>query len=170
MKRLLSRIFDIGMEFLSSTALFVMFCIVMYGIYARYFVTRPGYWIEELARYCMFAMTMIGAAAAVAKDIHPALTFTTSGLKGAKKFIVDMWVEILLLTTLAILLYAGWITVMESRRIRTVGLRIYYSRIYFFIPLGCAFMGVATLRRLAKLWRERRNAGAPPPAKIEGES
>jgi TRAP-type C4-dicarboxylate transport system permease small subunit len=169
MKRLLSRVFDAGIEFLSSMALLVMFCVVMYGIYARYFVTRPGYWIEELARYCMFAMTMIGAAAAVTKDIHPALSFVTSGLKGAKKFVVDMWVEILLLATLAILFYAGWITVMESRRTRTVGLRIYYSWIYFFIPLGCLLMGVATLRRLAKVWLKRKNSLAPP-ARTEGES
>ena len=160
MKHTLSRAFDILTEFISSFALLVMFCVVMYGIYARYFVTRPGFWIEELARYSMFAMTMIGAAAALSKDIHPALTAVTAYLKGTAKFVVDMWVEILLLATIVILFYAGTELTLESRRMRTVGLRIYYSRIYFFIPLGCAFMAIATLRRLAARWRERGN-GAP---------
>ena len=161
MKRVFFLGFDIVIEFLSSLALFVMFCVVIYGIYSRYFVSRPGFWIEELARYSMFAMTMIGAAAALSRDLHPALTVLTGGLKGAAKFAVDVWVEILLLTTVAILFYAGTEFVLESRRIRTVGLRIHYSRIYFFIPLGCVFMAITTLRRLAARWRERKNSLAP---------
>lgn len=161
MKQALSRAFDVVTELLSSFALLVMFCVVMYGIYARYFVSRPGFWIEELARYSMFAMTMIGAAAALTKDIHPALGVFTSGLKGTAKFVVDMWVEILLLATVAILFYAGTEFTLESRRIRTVGLRIYYARVYFFIPLGCVFMGISILRRLAARWREYWNAATP---------
>ena len=164
MRRRLSHFFDGGIELLSSMALFVMFCVVMYGIYARYFVSRPGFWIEELARYCMFAMTMIGAAIAVSKNTHPALTFVTSGLKGTAKLVVDAWVEILMLATIAILFYAGGEMTLEAKRVRTVGLRIYFSRIYFFIPFGCFLMAAAVIRRVLARWRV--DAESPAPGEI----
>lgn len=176
MRRFVAGLFAGLVELLSSLALVVMFFVVMYGICARYMVSRPGFWIEELARYCMFFMTLIGGAAAMADDLHPSLAFVTDRLKGWARFAVGVWVELLLLLSLGLLLAAGWEMMMESTRMRTVGLRIRYSYVYAAIPLGCLLMLAAVVRRLAATIRKRPGASgesdlpAPPqyPAEAPG--
>ncbi|MDR3078225.1 MAG: TRAP transporter small permease [Planctomycetota bacterium] len=154
--KILAAAFDGFAELFSSLALFAMFCVVIYGIYARTFTERPPFWGEELARYCMFYMVMLGSAIAIKSDTHPALTFLADFARGTWRFVIDVWVELVVLLSIILLFYAGWEMMLEARRARTASLRIYFSRIYFAIPLGCLLMGIATLRRLHAVWRRRR--------------
>ena len=169
MKKIIKAIFQIfdGLtELLSSLCLFAMFVVVAYGVYRRHMTANAPFWTEELSRFLMLYMVMIGGAAALTKDIHPALTFITSGFKGVWKFIVDMWVELLVLLTLILLFYGGVDFMEGARRGRTAALRIYYSRVYFAVPLGCAFMGIAALRRLFILLFGKKPKNEDEPAEI----
>ncbi len=155
MKKIIGAVFNGGIELLSSLFLVAMFGTVIYGVYMRHFATRPPFWTDELARYCMFYMVMIGAAACIRENIHPALTFLTDGMRGGWRLVRDLWVEILILLTIVLLFYGGYEMMLDAKRARTAALRLYYSRVYFAIPLGCALMGLATLWRVFTTLRDR---------------
>ena len=161
MKKILIAIFEGFTELFSSLFLFAMFAVVIYGIWARIFTERPPFWGEELARYCMFYMMMLGAAIALQRDTHPSLTFLTDFARGAWRFAIAVWVELVVLAAIALLFYSGWEMMTEARRARTASLRIYFSRVYFAVPLGCLLMGVAAIRRLCAVWRRRKAERGP---------
>lgn len=165
----LARIFDGMVELLSSLFLIIMFATVTFSVYSRYMISKPTFWTDELARYCMFFMVMTGSAAALRKNTHPALTFVTEGLKGAGRIVLRYWVVLLVFATVALLFWAGWEFMMDARRAKTAALRIYYSRVYFAIPMGCVLMGIVLLRKLHTTVRGGDPLGMSESEAEEGE-
>lgn len=158
MKKIIGMVYNGAIELFSSLFLVVMFCVVVYGVAMRHFSSRPPFWTDELARYCMFYMVMLGSAVCIRDNIHPALTFITDGMKGGWRVVRDMWVETLVLLTVVFLFYGGYEMMVDARKARTAALRMYYSRVYFAIPLGSALMGIACVARIIGVIKGRKDA------------
>ena len=64
---------------LISLLLILMFTIIIIGIFFRYIINIPIFGTEELARYIMFYMVMLGSAVAFREKKHPALLLNRHG-------------------------------------------------------------------------------------------
>lgn len=144
LERVLIR-FNLFLEYLLSGLVYGIFAILLLQVLYRYVLNFPLYWVEELAKYMMIYITMIGAAIAYRNEGHPRLTilyhrFSQPGL---------LWYELSLRVPVAIFLivlikvgygYAGsnsWIT--------SPGLQISFFWPFMGIPIGASCVLIVLL-------------------------
>lgn len=65
---------------LMAVALIVMLCSMLYQVFGRYVLDRAPSWSEELSRYLMVWMTMLGSAAVLRSGGHISVTTLTDTL------------------------------------------------------------------------------------------
>ena len=140
------------LESLTSFFLFSMFAVVLFGIIARYIMSYPVFWTDELARYLMFYVVMLGSAIALRENSHPSLTFVVEKLPGAFRMIWEIVLYLLIAIVLFVIILGGFEQVEDSMIKKTAALRISYSVVYFGFPLGGLFMlGETVLKIVSKI-------------------
>lgn len=123
-----------------SSLLALMFIIVIISIFFRYIINLPIFWTEELARYIMFYMVMLGSAAAFRQERHPALLFIIQ--KFPIKF-VKVWnfiKDIIIIIILIIILKEGYLMAVGEMIMKSPALRISFFWIYLALPIGALLM------------------------------
>ena len=66
--------------------LFGIMCIsILWQVFSRYFLDQPSSYTEELARYCLIWLGMLGAAYAAGQNMHLAITFLPDKLSGTNR-------------------------------------------------------------------------------------
>ncbi len=137
---------------------------ILIGVFFRYVLNAALPWPEELARFAMVWLTMLGASLVVRYGGHIAVTFIVDRLTSRTKWIVDWLGRGLVVAFLALLLWFGIDMTDRAGRQRSAALEWSMSVPNLALPLGAALMlyhlGMVTLRR------EDRN-GAPPPLPFE---
>ncbi|EWY38610.1 hypothetical protein N825_12425 [Skermanella stibiiresistens SB22] len=156
--------FAIGLErvldALVGAMILVMAVTVCWQVVGRYvFDSAPG-WSEELSRYLMIWVTMIGCAGVLRRGGHMSVTALLDRLPPAAASVL-LWVrDICLVATLALLTWYGaqLSTMMGAQQTATLG--ISKGWIYAAIPVGATL--TAFMLVLARI------AGAPFRATEEG--
>lgn len=123
-----------------SSLLVLMFTIVMISIFFRYVINLPIFWSEELARYTMFYMVMLGSAVAFREERHPALLFIIQ--KFPNKFL-KVWnfiIDIIIIIILIIILKEGYLMAVGEMIMKSPALRISFFWIYLAFPIGALLM------------------------------
>ena len=143
-------------EKISSLFMFAMFVVVMLGIIARYVLAIPIFWTDELSRFLMFYVVMLGGSLAIREDSHPSLTFVTDRMPKKMKSIWDIGLQILIIICLLVIVIYGIEQVLDSTIKKSAGLRLSYSVVYFGFPLGGTLMIVASL---AKIYTKIKSLG-----------
>lgn len=125
---------------LVSLLLVLMFIIVIIGIFFRYIINLPIFGTEELARYLMFYMVMLGSAVAFREKKHPALVFVIQ--KFPIKFL-KVWnfiKDIIIIIILIIILREGYLMAVGEMIMISPALRISFFWIYLGFPIGALLM------------------------------
>ena len=120
--------------------LILMFIVVMIGIVSRYIFRAPIFGTDELARYLMFYMVMLGSAVAFREEKHPALLFIIQ--KFPTRF-VKVWNVIkdtILIIILIIIFKEGCNIALNGIMMKTPALRISSFWIYLALPVGALLM------------------------------
>ncbi|MBO0903721.1 TRAP transporter small permease [Jiella sonneratiae] len=123
---------------LVGLCLAVMLAIILYLVACRLFGWPSVFWGEELARYLMFHMVMLGSALALRHQQHPRITILTDLLPEAIRRRLPFVVDALLLATLCILFYQGLEMAEEEGMFTTPALRWSFFWVYLAVPLGAA--------------------------------
>lgn len=135
---------DRAIQYLNGAAvaasLFGMFAVVSTVVIARYMFNVGIFWGEELARYLMIYMALLGAAVALRTDQHPRLTIVLLMLPPRWQRIVAMLTKLLLLVAILVLFWQGLDIALEEGVMRTPSLRITYFWVFLALPLGAAAM------------------------------
>lgn len=135
---------DRAIQYLNGAAvaasLFGMFAVVSTVVIARYIFNEGIFWGEELARYLMIYMALLGAAVALRTDQHPRLTIVLLMLPPRWQRIVAMLTKLLLLVAILVLFWQGLDIALEEGVMRTPSLRITYFWVFLALPLGAAAM------------------------------
>lgn len=69
----------------------LMFFVVIYGVYRRYLIRAPVRWTEELARYLMIWMALLASSICQRRDEHVYITFLTDRIP----FIVQRAIQVI---------------------------------------------------------------------------
>lgn len=129
---------------------------ILIQIFFRFVIYRPVPWSEELARYLMVWMGMLGSVIALRQGRHIGVTFLVERLYGRQRAAVVRLVQLTLLGFLAIIGWEGWGLALFNAQQLSAAMEIPMSIPYLAIPAGAALMMV----ELAAQMLPTRDAGA----------
>ena len=134
----------------------VMTGTILIQIFFRFVIYRPVPWSEELARYLMVWMGMLGSVIALRRGRHIGVTFLVERLCGWQRKGVVGLVQLTLLGFLAIICWEGWGLALFNAQQLSAAMEISMSIPYLASPVGAAMMMV----ELAAQMLQARDADA----------
>jgi len=124
----------------AALLLVTMFIVIVFEVIARHVLTRPAFWTEELARYTMFYMVLIGSAVATRQEQHPALTFVIKKFSARFRRVWTFIIDSLIFLVLIVVLIEGYKIAVEEWIGKTPALRIPFFWVYLALPIGAFLM------------------------------
>jgi len=144
-----------------ALALVVMLCSMLYQVFGRYVLQHAPGWSEELARYLMVWLTMLGSACVLRSGGHISVTTVTDRLSPAALTWALAVRDAALVATSGILAWWGVLFAEMNEVQESAALEIPMSIPYAALPVGAVLIVLLVL--LARL------GGRPIPASA-GES
>lgn len=118
----------------------VMTVTILIQIFFRFVVYRPVPWSEELARYLMVWMGMLGSVIALRKGRHIGVTFLVDRFSDWKQAAVHRIVEITVIVFLSIIGWQGLNLAIFNAPQLSAAMEISMSIPYAAIPVGAVMM------------------------------
>ena len=131
----------------TAVLLLLMFVVIMLEVIFRYVLTSSPFWTEELARYVMFYMVLLGSAAATREEKHPSLTFVIQNFSLGFRRKWKLLLDCLVLLVLAVVFWQGCVMAVEEWIGRTPALRISFFWVYLALPIGALLMVVEIIAK-----------------------
>ncbi len=131
----------------TAILLMIMFVVIILEVIFRYVLTSSPFWTEELARYVMFYMVLVGSAAAIRKEKHPSLTFVIQKFGAGFRRKWKLFLDGLVFLVLAVVFWQGCVMAMEEWIGKTPALRISFFWVYLALPIGALLMMVEIIAK-----------------------
>lgn len=106
---------------------------VLWQVFTRFVLNNPSSFTEELARYLLIWVGVLGAAYAVGKRVHLALELLPEKLSGRNLRLLEIFIEV------CILLFAITTLVVGGSRLVYVQLMLGQTSAAMEIPLGYVY-------------------------------
>jgi C4-dicarboxylate transporter DctQ subunit len=135
---------------ISVYLLVMMSFFVILQVFSRYLFNYSFVWAEELVRYLMIWMVMIGASLVQSKNDHIRIDFFPLLAGPKSRRIIETFFRLCTLLFLAIILIKGIKIAYFNRFFESSGLRISMFWPTLAIPLGALLMGVYTTNALVR--------------------
>ncbi len=116
---------------------------VLWQVFTRFVLRNPSSFTEELARYMMIWVGLLGSAYATGKKSHLALDLLTGHLQGARKRVSEIIIQcVVLLFALTVLVGGGgrlvWIQLSLGQQ--SAALQVKLGYVYMAVPLAGLFI------------------------------
>jgi len=132
---------------------------ILMGVFFRYVLNSALPWPEELARFAMIWVTMLGSGLVMRYGGHIAITFVITQLENWPKVLVILMGRILIIIFLCFLLWFGIDMTRRTSQQWSAALDWSMSIPNLAIPLGAALM----LYHMGAAMIRREGPGEPPP-------
>lgn len=157
---ILNRI-DKAVEFCCKVMLTALFFIIVASallqVITRTF-NQSQTWTEELCRYCMVWLTMIGSGVAIKTHGHIAVDILKNFISKKTADRIEILNIVLEVAFSVILLYYGWALCMRNMSQTTPGLGIPMGAVYLSMPVGGAIILFNTLMQFIGMLTHREEA------------
>lgn len=127
---------------------------VLWGVFARYVMSDPSHWTEEVAQYLLMWVAMLGTAVAFDRQAHLGLDYLTGKLDPAAQRLNGILAHLLVSTFAAlVMVYGGWVLVRQTVAAdqRTAALDLAMGHVYLAVPISGIFIIVFALRQMVDL-------------------
>lgn len=138
--------------------LVIMTAVIVMLVFTRNAMSFSFSWSEELTRYLLVWLSMLGAAVLVHKSDHIALDLLPNALRPRARAALVLVLRLPILAMLVLLLQQSWLTVLARQGTHAPALGVSLSVPYASIPTAAALMIVfvvfgiwSDLRRLRGL-------------------
>ena len=131
--------------------LIVNICDILMGVATRYFLGGAPIWTEELARFSLVWMVLIGAAAAFINGDQMSIDFVVGLMPKRGKALCAFLSVAVQSVVLACLIWFGAKNVIGSWKMKTMALGVPKSLPVMAVPIG---MGIFLCALLAKYVRD----------------
>ena len=143
------------LEYVLAILVVVMVAGCIWQIVTRFILQNPSDWTEELVRYALIWMTMVGVPYAYGKQQHIAVTFITDKNKKKGTLKDKIFIEILVLFLSVFVMTAGGIMVsMNAAGQVSPALGIPMQFYYIGVPVCGVLMVVYAAERLIRFIKE----------------
>ena len=126
----------------------VMVVDVLWGVFTRYVMGAQSPWTEELARFLLIWIGILGAAFASGKRMHLAIDILPTALEGTRKRLLENGINvIILLFAVAVLLIGGSRLVFITSKLGQVStsLDLPLAVVYAIVPISGLFIVIYKL-------------------------
>ena len=107
---------------------------VLWQVFTRFVLRNPSSYTEELARYLLVWIGLLGGAYAVSKKIHLAIDLLPNRLKGRARLWLALFIEV------SILLFALFVMIIGGIRLVTITLTLHQISAALQIKLGYVYL------------------------------
>ncbi|MDR1827573.1 MAG: TRAP transporter small permease [Methylobacteriaceae bacterium] len=125
---------------------------VVWQVYSRYVIAKPSTLTDEIARFLLIWLALLGASYVVGQQKHLTVDIFAAGLSGSRKDMVNISINLMILVFCAgVILFGGILlvrNVMSSYQVAPA-LRIPMGYIYFVLPLSGFIMSCYSLLFIA---------------------
>ena len=134
---------DKVLEWVLITIVAVMTLNVLWQVFTRFIMKSPSSYTEELARYLLVWLGLLGGAYAVGKKMHLSIDLLPMKLKGKSRLMLELVIQgcIILFATAVVLVggaeLVGLTLTLEQL---SAALRIKLGYVYLALPLSGALM------------------------------
>ena len=154
----LKRALDKGLAWFLVALMFVAVVNVLWQVFTRWVLDDPSGYTEELARYLLIWIGLVGAGYVAGRKLHLAIDLLPSKLRGRRRLVLEMIIEGLVLLFAVFVMIGGGcrlmsLTLLMEQSSAALGIRLGY--VYLAIPLSGAiiacYAGVSIIGRLQVL-------------------
>lgn len=158
--------FRSGVDRVVEWMLIVIFAVmtlnVLWQVFTRFVLGDPSSYTEELARYLLVWLGLLGGAYAVGKNLHLAIDLLPSRLKGRQRHLLEIFIQAcIVLFAATVVLWGGLSLVGMTLGLRQISaaLQIQLGYVYLVLPISGALMvfyaGSHIIMRVRALREER---------------
>lgn len=142
---------------------------VLWQVFTRYVLDNPSAYTDELARYLLIWIGLLGASYALSKRMHLGVDLLPNYLTGRARLILNSGIDsLVLLFAIFVLLFGGLrlvsLTLMLEQT--SAALRVPLGYVYLVIPISGVLMAFYSLLFLVGHVRELRK----PARRVEDEA
>lgn len=133
LKLSLDRILQVVLVFLMG----LMVLNVTWQVFSRYVLADPSSFTDELARYSMIWLGLLGAAFVSGKNGHLAIDIVASKLEGRKGFLLQVFIHVMVIFFAAVVLVWGGgnlVYISDLLRQKSATLQVPLSWVYGIVP------------------------------------
>lgn len=131
---------------IATVLLSVMTLLVLYQVFTRYVLNSPAAFTEELVRYFLIWTGFIGAAYAFITREHMCLVLLRDSLKPAKRRILMILIDALILVfAVFVITIGGFKLAVSAEKVFSALLGIPRSLVYAMAPVSGLFIIVAQI-------------------------
>lgn len=146
------RILDKLINFIIFVFMFIMCLVVCYQVITRFIFHDPPAWTEEVARYCMVYIAMLGSGVAIRSGGHMSLVMFTDKIKNRKIRKAIFVISCLSCAAFAVyLIIYGCVYVKLGFMKAAASIPIKMGVVYPAIPIGGVVLLSNTLENLYEL-------------------
>jgi TRAP-type C4-dicarboxylate transport system permease small subunit len=109
---------------------------VLWQVFSRFILQNPSSFTEELARYMLIWIGLLGASYVSGQKMHLAIDLLSTKLKGKSKSLLEIVIQIL------VLLFSLFVMVVGGIRLVQITLTLNQISAALQIPLGYIYMVV----------------------------
>lgn len=128
---------------------------VVLGVFTRYVMGEQAKWTEELARFLLIWVSLLGSAVAFGSKAHLGVDFFVSKFHAEGRKVTAVFVHLVVLFfAIAIFLYGGGQIVIDALEMEqtTPALGWKMGYIYLALPISGFFMVLFTIENLIETW------------------
>lgn len=139
-------------------AVMVMGC--FWQVFTRFVLNNPSKYTEELLRYLLIWMTMLGVPYAYGKDRHLSINLLTRSFSRRDSLLTKIGIEVLILfLSVFVMVAGGFMVTTNSAGQISPALHMPMQLYYACVPISGILMAVYCVTRLTgfvKQWKEEK--------------
>jgi TRAP-type C4-dicarboxylate transport system permease small subunit len=112
---------------------------LLWQVFTRFVLNDPSPWTEELARYMLIWLGLLGAAYALSKRMHLAIDVLLTKFEGTARLYLDIFIMSLIwLFAVVVMLFGGFKLVSMTLALNQISaaLQVPLGYVYLALPLS----------------------------------
>jgi TRAP-type C4-dicarboxylate transport system permease small subunit len=134
-------------------ALMVLGC--FWQIFTRFVLNNPSKWTEELLRYTLIWLTMLGVPYAYGQEKHISINFIARTFQPKNSLLTKIGIEILIIAlSVFVMIAGGWMVTVNAAGQISPAMQIPMEIYYICVPICGVLMVVYSVERLIRFAKE----------------
>jgi TRAP-type C4-dicarboxylate transport system permease small subunit len=132
-----------------GAALLLLVVTVSWQVFSRYVLNDPSSWTDELSRYTMVWLGLLGASYLFGIKAHLAITLLAHSIPSKMNHFLQFFINMVILTFVILAMFKGGITLVGRTMSQlTPALQIPMAYVYLILPISAVIITVYIILNL----------------------
>ncbi|MEG3753213.1 TRAP transporter small permease [Psychromonas arctica] len=141
---------------ISSLALMLLVVTVTWQVFSRYVLNDPSNWTDELSRYIMVWLGLLGGSYLFGAKGHLAITLLDNYLKGKSHIALQLLINAICFSFVSLAMLKGGLALMErTTQQLSPALQLPMSTVYSILPISAVIILIYLALNTLDLFKNR---------------